>query len=322
MRLCMLDQDPWAAKKLVHMYVLSSMDLRPMPYPLEQLRSINLLTNKVDKETNVYLICQFTDELWSIPLRNPEGASTLLEKESMKMKQRLVVRRLKDKSHIYCLVQKGSRDQVLRISQIDEDHNDHPALESVFESSQAKMIVLEADPKSDLCLFVITDQQQILKLVDSGAGKGQAIQQIDMSHHSLADELEELGNLPWQSWVISDRILVIDEFNFSMNSSFFWQKKLPKDRMLLEDKNLPGTLKSIQHSILKDGSTILCCKPLPGTNWIDLMGQYEETDKMQAFIASDNRFLVQRSEGLISVFDKDGYICHNDDDDELSQLFK
>ena len=86
------------------MYVLSSMDLMPMPYPLEQLISINLLTNKVDKETNVYLVCQFTDELWSIPLRNPDGASTLLEKESMKMKQRLVVRRLKDKSHIYCLV--------------------------------------------------------------------------------------------------------------------------------------------------------------------------------------------------------------------------
>ena len=104
MRLCMLDQDPWSAEKVVNMYVVRSLDLRPLPYPLEQLRSINLLTSKIDKETNLHLVCQFTDELWSIPLRNPDGAANLLDTEIMKMKPRLVVRRLKDKSHIYCLV--------------------------------------------------------------------------------------------------------------------------------------------------------------------------------------------------------------------------
>ena len=58
--------------------------------------------------------------------------------------------------------------------------------------------------------------------MDPGSGKGVLIKQFDLSRHELSEEFELFGKLPWTSMVISDRILVVDDFNFSMNTAFFW----------------------------------------------------------------------------------------------------
>ena len=64
--------------------------------------------------------------------------------------------------------------------------------------------------------------------------------------------------------------------------------------------------------MLKDGSSIVSYRPIAGTNNIDLMGQYKPSEKILAYVAGDDRILVQTEEMQIIVFDSDGYVCHED----------
>ena len=105
--------------------------------------------------------------------------------------------------------------------------------------------------------------------------------------HEIEDETALIAKLPYTSCVMSDRISVIDSVNFSMKSTFQWENQYPEGATILSDRNLTGTLNQIQHLMLKDGSTLLSFKPLPGSNFVDLMGQYMPTEKMKAFVASD-----------------------------------
>ena len=57
---------------------------------------------------------------------------------------------------------------------------------------------------------------------------------------------------------------------------------------------------------------MLSCKPLSGVLNVDLMGQYRPSKEVLAYIASENRILVQTEEKRILIFDRDGYICHDD----------
>ena len=79
---------------------------------------------------------------------------------------------------------------------------------------------------------------------------------------------------------------------------------------------MPGTLCSLQHWRLNDGSTLLSCKPLTGTNCLDLMGQYRQASardysskpaEMKAYIASKKRILVHTKEKLLLAYDENGY---------------
>ena len=97
----------------------------------------------------------------------------------------------------------------------------------------------------------------------------------DMSEYSLEDEIALLEQKPFASIAISQRIFKIENISVGLLSSLQWYDQNDDTRKLLDEWNLPGTLCSIQHWInSEDKSTSLCCKPLAGTNCVDLMGQY------------------------------------------------
>ena len=82
------------------------------------------------------------------------------------MKQSLIVRRNKDISHIYCLVQKGTRDEIVKIG-IDTDSPSDPLrIMSIFESRSSRLLALEPDPDSNKNLFVLDEEQRIIMLED------------------------------------------------------------------------------------------------------------------------------------------------------------
>lgn len=155
------------------------------------------------------------------------------------------MRRLEDTGHLYCLVQKGTRDEVLKIGINLDDATEKLNVVSIFESPNSKLLTLVADPESKKHLFILTDDELVIKIEDPGNGKANTIFSFDMSVHELEDEVELIEKMPWCSVVVSDRVLVIDDYNFSLRSSFFWQTKTPEDRKLVQEVNLLGTLSSI-----------------------------------------------------------------------------
>ena len=114
--------------------------------------------------------------------------------------------------------------------------------EGIFESANVKLLSIEADPEHSKRLFVFTDNQQILKLSDTGTGKASLLQQIDLSMHEIEDEVALIAKSPYTSCVMSDRITVIDSVNFSNKSTFKWDNVYAEGSTLLSDRNLPGSL--------------------------------------------------------------------------------
>ena len=42
---------------------------------------------------------------------------------------------------------------------------------NIFESHSSRIVLIEADPENIMCLYVITDEMKLLKLIDDGEGK-------------------------------------------------------------------------------------------------------------------------------------------------------
>lgn len=78
----MLEQDPWSTEKTFNLFLVKSDEIKGLPQPLDELRMTSLLTASED----MYLVLQFDDDLWSIPLRNPERAGRILDPEVRRMK--------------------------------------------------------------------------------------------------------------------------------------------------------------------------------------------------------------------------------------------
>ena len=95
--------------------------------------------------------------------------------------------------------------------------------------------------------------------------------------------------------------------------------------ILREERNLHGTLFSLQKWRDKHtGAEILRCKPLAGTNCIDLYGQYRLSAKIRAYLTGHDNILTEIKDddgGLkyskLVLFDDEGYIC---DDSELQKM--
>jgi len=84
----------------------------------------------------------------------------------------------------------------------------------------------------------------VIKLEDSGNGKANVLYSVDMTENELEDEIEVIKKLPWTSIVMNDRVLVIDEYSFSLRSSFVFQRPVPDYQKLIQESNLPATLQS------------------------------------------------------------------------------
>ena len=80
----MLQQDPWSAEKKINFYFVKTDEIESLPKSLDDIRGISLLA----AEDNMHLVLQFSDDLWSIPLRNPEKVALILDPEVRRIKHR------------------------------------------------------------------------------------------------------------------------------------------------------------------------------------------------------------------------------------------
>lgn len=87
--------------------------------------------------------------------------------------------------------------------------------------------MLEPDPESSSHLFVLDEEQRITKIEDTvdetglktqSEGKAVIVSTIDMSEHTLEEEIQNLEQRSWTSVIITDRILKIGEYNLSTRS--------------------------------------------------------------------------------------------------------
>ena len=95
-----------------------------------------------------------------------------------------------------------------------------------------------------------------------------------------------------------------------MTTNFHYKQddeKNKKDR-LIDQRNLFGTLYSLQLWCLEDNSYIFRCKPLNGIDHVDLLGQARMKQNIQIYFATDTTVLVNSPNDDLRVFDKNGYI--------------
>ena len=117
-----------------------------------------------------------------------------------------------------------------------------------------------------------------------------------MSHHELEQDLAEIEKKPWfKDFSICDRALSFEKATFSMKTNFKFEHDKRDGCQLIEERNLPGTLYSLQLWRLKDHSYKFRCKPLAGINFIDLLGQ-TKTNYMRMYFATDKEVLVNTSD--------------------------
>ena len=136
-----------------------------------------------------------------------------------------------------------------------------------------------------------------------------------MANHDLKDEIAMLQQKPWSSLAICERVISILDFSFSLRTKFFWkaERDSADTKNYIDERNLPGSLFSLQLRQLKDGSTVFCCKPLSGVRVMDLIGQARVSAKTHIFLTEDNKILVNLDEKRVLMFDDEGYITHKTD---------
>lgn len=134
------------------------------------------------------------------------------------MKQRFLVRKQQDKSHIYCLTQKGSRDEIVKIGINEESPHEPLQVTSIYESPNSRLLILEHDPENTKYLFVLDEELRIIKIEDaeerSGKNsekesKAKVISTVDLSQHQLVEELLIVEQTPFVSGLITSRMLKI-----------------------------------------------------------------------------------------------------------------
>ena len=154
-------------------------------------------------------------------------------------------------------------------------------------------------------LFLVDDDQKILTLLDKGEGQKAVIKEVfDMSVHSLEDELIQFDQSPWKSISISHRAITFDEYYFSTQTNLIWkQEKSTNVERLIDERNVQGTLYSMQLYLLKDGSSQFFCKPLCGTKLIDILGQSRTNQKTVMYFANDNKIIIDMAKRKLLFFD-------------------
>lgn len=81
----------------------------------------------------------------------------LFDRSARVMRPRLLVRQRYDNAHVYCLVRRGMRDEVIKIHFSEDPKSDALRVHPIYESSSSKLEVLEPDPYSMNILMVVDD---------------------------------------------------------------------------------------------------------------------------------------------------------------------
>ena len=156
----------------------------------------------------------------------PEQMAPLLDPEIYKMKPRYLARGTFDQDRVYCLVEKGSRDEVIRIMISTIDFS-ILSVEGIYESANSKLLTIEANPEHAAQVFVIDEEQRVTLLSDQkdadNNSKVTMLDQIDMSEHDADLHFDLLEQRPWSSVVINSRVMTIRDMNYSLHSTLTWK---------------------------------------------------------------------------------------------------
>ena len=121
---------------------------------------------------------------------------------------------------------------------------------------------------------MITDEEQVYKIEDKGDGKAVTVDIRDMSDHDLEVHLDRVDKKPWfKNLAICERSLSIQDTIYSMKTDLTWSEdRTDKYQRLIEERNLQGTLYSLQLWGIAGGSSMFRCRPLDGVGLIDILG--------------------------------------------------
>ena len=167
---------------------------------------------------------QFKDSLWSVSLRTPDRVHSVFDPESVIISPRHAIRRVKDSSSIYCLIETSTKEQVVKVKIGDGYFQEQKLqVQEIFDSHASRLLVIEADPENFENIFVVDDEQRVYTLKDASEGKAQILEAQDMSQYSLEDELELVMQKSWTSLSVNQLVLTIEDYSFCRKENFFWK---------------------------------------------------------------------------------------------------
>ena len=226
--------------------------------------------------------------MWSISLSRPDSITQVFDPSSRKIAPRHAVRRLKDISHIYCIVETTTTMSVVKVA-LGEHDAEKLDVSNIYEVHSSRIILVEPAPDHYKRLIVLEDDQKLVMIEDSGTESKATVEgSKDFSHHNLEEAIAQVDAKPWTSISICDRVITFGTTCYSLYTKFKFSQQpneaqkdedhheggesLYEDGELLEERNLPGTLFSIQIWKHTDGCQFMC-KPLVDCKLIDLIGQ-------------------------------------------------
>ena len=119
--------------------------------------------------------------MWAV---TPDKVKRLFE--SKKMRPRHAVHSHKDKTHIYCITSSSAKETVVKVGlSSGEGEDEKIQTVDIFESISSRILVIEPDPEDHRCLFLISDDEHIYKVMTNVEGKATIVNVIDMSQHNL-----------------------------------------------------------------------------------------------------------------------------------------
>ena len=101
--------------------------------------------------------------------------------ESKKMMPRYAVRSHKDKTHIYCIASSSAKEAVVKVGLSSGESGEDEKIQTVdiFESISSRILAIEPDPEDHRCLFLISDDENIYKVMTNVEGKATIVNVID-----------------------------------------------------------------------------------------------------------------------------------------------
>ena len=102
--------------------MFSTCEIRLPPVPLDKLKSVHFLSNKsYSQELDLALLFQYTDDLWSVSLRQADRITQVFEGLEEKIQPRHAVRRLDDSGHVYIIIETSSKSEIVKVGLSDNE---------------------------------------------------------------------------------------------------------------------------------------------------------------------------------------------------------
>lgn len=89
---------------------------------------------------------------------------------------------------------------------------------------------------------MVDDFQRIYQLSDNTEEKETLKWSQNLAFHQLELELQDIGQKPWASLICHERALKVNEYYFSMNTTFIWRESIDDGAVLVSEINLPDAL--------------------------------------------------------------------------------